>query len=205
MTYAEWTLQCSWRLVAGYYNTLSGMGGGTARSISNRWVTKGQEQARLPVAGRGTFMVRNDGTVYTTAATAARFPVAEGGTGREHKSSSVNSNYVKGLSLADLAHDKPPDTQNGNRCFICLSNAPICVVIPCFHLSYWCVQWARCLCFSTGGTDKRSKNKSSVPVAIAKRTNSNECIRASWFSLSFWWCSSILCSMSHSLSPVVSQ
>ena len=68
-------------------------------------------------------------------------------------------------------HDKGP-AAGGATCIICHEKAPICIVMPCMHLSY-CVACTRSMCCNTEGQPKHRSQfkcaKCRQPIHSAAR------------------------------------
>eukprot|EP00977_Amphora_coffeiformis_P007868 scaffold1751_cov253-Amphora_coffeaeformis.AAC.4 len=59
--------------------------------------------------------------------------------------------FVKCPTLAELVHDKEVNDDGcGPVCIICHANMPLCVALPCLHMSY-CVACARSMCCDEHG------------------------------------------------------
>lgn len=61
--------------------------------------------------------------------------------------------YVKCPSVAEQEHDRDP-ALGGPTCIICHENAPICIAMPCMHMSF-CVACSRSMCCDAHGQPKR--------------------------------------------------
>lgn len=120
----------------GNYNT-----GSTTASVRSANGHALNISKNVPIDQHGNFMIPNLTAGITTHVASRMLPEPQ---------------YVKGPPLSDVTHDYKPDNGNNKTCVICLENAPICIAMPCFHLSY-CVKCARRLCFGQNGTDTKER------------------------------------------------
>ena len=79
-------------------------------------------------------------------------------TGSNCKNYGVKTKYVEGPIINDIAHDVEAK-EGADICCVCLTNRPICIVLPCAH-ACMCVSCARTVCFS--GEDAAPRERGSV-------------------------------------------
>jgi len=78
----------------------------------------------------------------------------DGGSAVEEADTMHAIQSVECPTLGELVHDREVLDDGGPVCIICQTNMPLCVALPCLHMSY-CVSCARSMCCDEHGQPKR--------------------------------------------------
>lgn len=148
---AEQTTRNSSQTSAAGRGTASARANLTSPNLSQRVASAiSARRSAISALSRNTATAESSGE--TIAARRAAITALTEGAGST--TTTIPSTQVECPSQEEVSHDRPA-SEGAPACVICQENVPLCIALPCLHMSY-CVECARSLCLHREtGTPKR--------------------------------------------------